>query len=181
MILTEQDRATIETIVAQFGLDVDRIDDSGSEDGAASVKIIVDGDNPVGLDELAEVSNALDEPSQGWGAPDQKVVLEVSSRGVGAPLETATHFRRARGRKAEFTFSDEAELSDVIRDGGSKAKPKARIGDVDEAGGRVWLVFTTGKTLHAHWVGLGDIERAVVQVEFSSPPQGENDRLVADS
>ena len=179
MILSEQDRATIESIVSQFGLDVDRIDDSGTAEGAASVKIIVDGDNPVGLDELAEVSNALDGPSQGWGSPEQKVVLEVSSRGVGAPLETATHFRRARCRKAEIAFASTDALSDVI--GGKGSKHKARIGDVDEVEGRVWLVFKAGKSLHAQWVGLGDIERAVVQVEFSSPPQDEIDRLVADS
>ena len=179
MILSEQDRATIESIVSQFGLDVDRIDDSGTAEGAASVKIIVDGDKPVGLDELAEVSNALDGPSQGWGSPERKVVLEVSSRGVGAPLETATHFRRARGRKAEIAFASTDALSDVI--GGKGSKHKARIGDVDEVEGRVWLVFKAGKSLHAQWVGLGDIERAVVQVEFSSPPQDEIDRLVADS
>lgn len=179
MILSEQDRATIEAIVSQFGLDVDRIDDSGTSEGAASVKIIVDGDNPVGLDELAEISNALDAPSQGWGSPEQKVILEVSSRGVGAPLETPRQFRRARGRKAEIAFASTDALSDVI---GEKGRGhKARIGDVDEPGGRVWLVFKAGKSLHAQWVGLGDIERAVVQVEFSSPPQDEIDRLVADS
>ena len=179
MILSEQDRATIESIVSQFGLDVDRIDDSGSTEGSASVKIVVDRDEPVGLDELAEVSGALDAPSQEWGAPEQKVILEVSSRGVGAPLETATHFRRARGRKAEITFTDSDALSAVI--GGKGRTHKARIGDVDESEGRVWLVFKAGKSLHTQWVGLGDIERAVVQVEFSSPPQDEIDRLVADS
>ena len=179
MILSEQDRATIESIVSEFGLDVDRIDDSGTADSAATVKIIVDADEPVGLDELAEVSNALDGPSQGWGSPEQKVILEVSSRGVGAPLDTATHFRRARGRKAEIAFASTDALSAVI---GAKGRThRVRIGDVDESEGRVWLIFKSGKHLHAQWVALGDIERAVVQVEFSSPPQDEIDRLVADS
>lgn len=185
MVLTEADRDDISRIVAQFELEADEVSETpGPGPSSVTVKILVDGDTPFGLDELAEISDALDGLAQNWGPADTTIVLEVSSRGVDTPLRAAKHWRRNRGRKVELVFSSVAAAPDVIKPKSAnkqKVKAQARIGDVDEAAGRVWLVFKDGKGLHAQWVDLDAVERAVVQVEFSAAPEREVAALVADS
>lgn len=185
MVLTDADRDEISRIVAQFGLEADEVNESpGPGPQAVTVKILVDGDEAFGLDELAEISDALDAPAQTWGPAETTIVLEVSSRGVDTPLRAARHWRRNRGRRVELVFDSVEAAPDVIKPKSAnkqKAKGLARIGDVDEAGGRVWLVFKDGKGLHAQWVDLEAIDRAVVQVEFSAAPEREVAALVADS
>jgi len=180
VILNEDDRSTIDRIVGEFGLEVDSIEEkaSASGSGTVDVTVVVDSDSPFGLDELAEVSNALDGPAQTWGNPAQKIVLEVTSRGVDTPLETAKQWRRNRSRKVRVRLAEDAQAPAVIGDNGPTFD--ARIGDVDQEAGRVWLVIRRGKKLEAQWADLAGIDEAVVQVEFSSPPQDELDLLVAE-
>lgn len=178
VILTDGDRETIDRIVGEHGLEVDSISEHSAGAGhSVDVTIVVDGDTPVGLDDLAAVSGALDAPAQTWGTPSQTVVLEVTSRGVDTPLTEAKHWRRNRARKVRVRLDREAAGPDVMPGAGTTVD--ARIGDVDAEAGRVWLVHRDGKRLHAGWVDLGVVVSAVVQVEFSSPLRGELDLLVA--
>lgn len=85
-------------------------------------------------------------------------MLEVSSPGVDRPLTSAKHFRRARGRKVDVTLSDGSTLT-------------GRIGETNEDA--VALVVRTGRDWAIREISLGDVVKAVVQVEFSPPADAE--------
>lgn len=185
MVLSDKDRADIARIVAQFGFEADSITERpGPGRDTVTVTIAVDGDEPCGLDELEEISHALDASAQHWGPAHIAIVLEVSSRGVDAPLRTPHHWRRNHGRKVGLTFRSPDAAPDVIEKKTSHAgavTAMARIGEVDVEGQRVWLVFRVGKNVVGQWVDLEAVEKAVVEVEFSAPPEREMAALVADS
>jgi len=124
------------------------------------VRVVIDRDGGVDLDTVAEasrlISEALDaEPiaSTFEGA----YVLEVTSPGVDRPLAEPRHWRRAVGRLVEATLVDGAVLT-------------GRVIGVDEpdeaehARARAVLALGTGGE---RVIDLGDIRRAVVQVEFN--------------
>lgn len=119
------------------------------------ITVIADGDDPLDLDTIAalsrRVSALLDDLD---GAAASSYVLEVSSPGVYRPLTSEKHFRRARGRKAELTLSDGSSVT-------------GRLGDTDDGVLRVVLRDKSGWALRD--IPLGDIVKAVVQVEFSPP------------
>jgi len=75
------------------------------------VRVVVDGDAGVGLDDVAEVSRtvsaALDSSDvMGTGA----YVLEVTSPGVDRPLTEERHWRRAAGRLVTARLRDGEEV-----------------------------------------------------------------------
>jgi len=84
----------------------------------------------------------------------------VTSPGVERPLTSEKHYRRARGRKVELTFSDGSSLI-------------GRVGEVHD--GSVRLVVREGAraSLSVRDIPLGEIAKAVVQVEFSPPSKRE--------
>lgn len=72
------------------------------------VKIVVDGDDGVSLDDVADLSHAASElldASDVMGAAPY--VLEVTSPGVDRPLTEARHWRRAAGRLVEVPVDGE--------------------------------------------------------------------------
>ncbi|CDQ43084.1 ribosome maturation factor RimP [Mycolicibacterium neoaurum] len=123
-----------------------------------SITVVADGDAPLDLDAVAELSRlasaALDEADRGF----DPYVLEVTSRGVDRPLTEEKHFRRAKGRKVAMTLADGSELA-------------GRIGATGD--GVVALVVPDGKNLVLRPVAVGEIVKAIVQVEFSKPSRRE--------
>ena len=119
------------------------------------ITVVADGDRPLDLDAVAELSRRasarLDDALPEATAP---YVLEVSSPGVDRPLTQPKHFRRAQGRRAELTLS-----------GGQLVT--GRIGRLD--GDTLEVVVRAAKALQVRPVALGEIDKAVVQVEFSPP------------
>lgn len=98
--------AQIAPIVAQFNLDVDdlRLSKAGKR---RVLEVIVDGDAPVDLDLIAQVSRAVSESLDSSNVMGQTpYVLEVSSRGVGRPLTKAAHWRRNVGRLVHIVGAD---------------------------------------------------------------------------
>ena len=85
-------------------------------------------------------------------------VLEVSSPGVDRPLTSEKHFRRARGRKVDLTLTDGTQVS-------------GRVGEIRD--GTVDVVIRDGRNWEVRPIPLSDAAKAVVQVEFSQPPQRE--------
>ena len=128
VIVPEPDRAHILRAVSDRGLDLEDIRED-ARSSAWRVTIVVDGDAGVSLDDLADLSTDLDPLAEGWGGPDRPVTLEVTSRGVDAPLEQPRHWRRARGRQVDITYVQ-----------GAKGPARARVGDLDEGAGVVRLV-----------------------------------------
>lgn len=121
------------------------------------VKVIVDsadGDQGIGLDEVAEASRAV---STALDARDDVLAgaytLEVTSPGLDRPLTKPRHWRRARLRKVAVKQAD--------------AKFLARAGDADDDGVEL---LADGQLRR---VAYADIEHAVIEVEFSEPPAAE--------
>ena len=123
--------------------------------------VIADAEDGVDLDAIATLSKvasaALDAAEQVTG-DFGAYVLEVTSRGVDRPLATEKHFRRSRGRKVEVALTDGSSLT-------------GRIGQTAE--GVVHLVVAVGKDFEIRPVGVVDIAKAIVQVEFSPPNRRE--------
>ena len=116
------------------------------------VRVVVDGDEGVDLDRVAEVSQAVsaaldDSPVMGETA----YVLEVTSPGVDRPLTAPRHWRRARTRLVEVTPHQAPAFTGRVTDA-----------DDDPSGGATLDVDGTTRT-----VAYADVARARVTVEFS--------------
>jgi ribosome maturation factor RimP len=124
------------------------------------VTVIADGDNPLDLDAIAELSRLASELLDALPEADGEYVLEVSSPGVERPLTTEKHFRRNRGRKVELDLTDGSQIT----------------GRVAATGEGVLTLVVRGRK-PSEWstreLALTDVVKAVVQVEFSPPSQRE--------
>ena len=129
----------------------------------ARIQVIADGDTPLNLDAVAELSRSasalLDDLDTG-----QAYLLEVSSPGVDRPLTAEKHFRRARGRRVELSLEDGSTVT-------------GRLGATSE--GTAELVVRSGSSLTVRRLPLTGIRKAVVQVEFSPPSAKELDLVGA--
>jgi len=120
------------------------------------VRIRLDGDGPSGtgptLDEIADatklISAALDQVDMG----PQPYVLEVSSRGVEAPLTTPAHFRRNRGRLVRISLRDGRQFE-----------------------GRIEASDGQDVTIDRQVISIADIAKAQVQVEFNRVGNAEEE------
>ena len=122
------------------------------------ISVIADGDTALDLDTIAALSRSASALLDGLDGIRDRYVLEVSSPGVDRPLTSAKHFRRARGRKVELALSDGSQLT-------------GRVGETRED--TIALVVREGREWAVRQIPLVEIVKAVVQVEFSSPAQGE--------
>jgi ribosome maturation factor RimP len=122
------------------------------------IMVIADGDNGLDLDTAATLSRSASALLDGLDAIQDQYVLEVSSPGVDRPLTSVKHFRRARGRKVDVVLSDGSTLT-------------GRVGETGDDS--VALVVRAGRDWAVRDISLGDIVKAVVQVEFSPPNQAE--------
>ena len=139
----------IEAVLGAKGLECEAVKPAKAG-GRTIWRVTIDGDGASGhgltLDEVAEasqaISAALDETDVMGDAP---YVLEVSTRGVDAPLTKPAHWRRNTGRLVSVTG----------RDGTSRT---GRIESADETGaGLAGGVRVT----------YADVVKAVVQVEMN--------------
>ncbi|GAA4446324.1 ribosome maturation factor RimP [Actinokineospora soli] len=119
------------------------------------VKVVVDGEDGVGLDEVADVSRAvsavLDEHDAVLGGP---YTLEVTSPGLDRPLTKPRHWRRARLRLVKVRPHEGPEYL-------------ARVGAADDE--QVELLVDGA----IQTVRYADVAKAVVEVEFKQPPVAE--------
>jgi ribosome maturation factor RimP len=141
-------------ILAQFGLELEAVEiiPAGKR---RLLRVVVDGDGPEGtgplLDEIAEASKAasaaLDRADVIGNAA---YTLEVTSRGVGRPLELPRHWRRNTGRLVAV-----------------------RLSEGDTITGRIVSNTDDGVRLNAagedREIRFADVERALVQVELNRP------------
>ncbi len=122
------------------------------------VRVVVDGDDGVGLDEVAVVSRAvstvLDEHDAVLGGP---YTLEVTSPGLDRPLTRPRHWRRNKLRLVKIRPIE-----------GQVFIGRVGIADEDPDGGVQLLVDGALRR-----VGYGEVAHAVVEVEFKQPPVAE--------
>ena len=123
------------------------------------VRVMVDSDNGVTLDEIAAVSRAVAEvldahEDELLGATPY--VLEVSSPGVDRPLNRPRQWQRSVGRLVEIS--------------GGTAELRARVTAADDDG-----VELTEETGARRTVPYGELGVGHVQVEFSRPGAADED------
>ncbi|MBX6390904.1 MAG: ribosome maturation factor RimP, partial [Frankia sp.] len=155
--------------LADAGLDLEDLVISRA--GSRSVlRVVVDQDDGVDLDTVAEVSrmvsDLLDRVGDEAGLTGA-YTLEVTSPGVGRPLTLPRHWRRAQGRLVEARRTDGTVLV-------------GRVLGADEEG--VDLAVPTGPARRGRpprsrieRLLFRDVSRAVVQVEFGRPEPGDGD------
>lgn len=126
------------------------------------IRVVADGERPLNLEAVAELSRAASELLDTVHTADSAYDLEVSSPGVDRPLTAEKHYRRARGRKVEVDLADGTSIT-------------GRLGLT--ADGAVDLVIRAGGGWAVRRIPLGEIRKAVVQVEFSPPSATELELL----
>ncbi|MGI5168286.1 ribosome maturation factor RimP [Spirillospora sp. CA-253888] len=162
----------LEPAVAAAGFDLEEVDvrPAGRR---RLVKIVVDADGGVSLDDVAELSQTasdlLDE-SEIMGA--SAYVLEVTSPGVDRPLTEPRHWRRAAGRLVVAPLTEggqiegrvvEADQESVVID--VVAKPRGK-----GSGGK-----GKGGAPARRRFAFGELGRGRVQVEFRRTDEAEAD------
>ncbi|GAA4855213.1 MULTISPECIES: ribosome maturation factor RimP [Saccharopolyspora] len=156
--VTAQLEPVVADAVADAGFDLEDFDvqQAGRR---RLVKVVVDADEGVGLDEIAVVSRTVSEVLDAHEhVLAGSYTLEVTSPGVDRPLTRPRHWHRARNRLARIALVAGGEL-------------RARVGAADEDG---VTVLADGEIRR---VAYRDVERAVVEVEFQQPPAQELAKL----
>jgi ribosome maturation factor RimP len=119
------------------------------------IRVIIDSDVGVGLDDIATVSRAvslaLDQRDELIAGP---YTLEVTSPGVDRPLTQPRHWRRNRLRLVRAVLVSGGELV-------------GRIGDCDDES---VTLLASGALCRVRYA---ELRRAVVEVEFRQPPAVE--------
>jgi len=156
-------RDLIATVVGEAGFDLEELVEQrvGSR---VLLRVVVDGDDGVSLDDVAEVSRAvsaaLDEAElkEPGVLGEQAYDLELSSPGVSRPLTLPRHWRRARGRLVKATTTDGTEVTGRV------------LASTDD---EVTILVSTVKKLGQKPVeteqtfGYAGLAKAKVQVEFN--------------
>lgn len=148
--------------VAGAGFDLDALD--VQQAGRRKlVKVVVDADDGVGLDEVAEVSRAV---SAVLDANDHLIAgaytLEVTSPGVDRPLTKPRHWRRAKFRLVRISPHEGAGF----------------LGRVGRAGPDSARVLVDGELRDVRY---GDVAKAVIEIEFKQPPADDLKLLEQDA
>ncbi|MEV4061030.1 ribosome maturation factor RimP [Nonomuraea dietziae] len=146
----------LEPVVVTAGLDLEDV--TVTRAGKRSLlRVVVDKDGGVTLDDIAEVSQGVSDALDGDDSMGQSpYTLEVSSPGVDRPLTEPRHWRRAAKRLVK------AEL----RDGGMV---EGRIRAADESGVEIDVDGASRR------IDYQDLTRGRVQVEFRRFEDEEDD------
>ena len=146
--------SAVREAVASSGFDLENLEEVRAGQRRL-IRVIIDSDAGVGLDDIASVSRAV---SQALDQHDQLITgpyhLEVTSPGVDRPLTQPRHWRRNRRRLVRASLADGEELV-------------GRIGDCDDEG---VTLLTSGALRRVLYT---ELRRAVVEVEFRQPPAAE--------
>jgi ribosome maturation factor RimP len=144
-------RGLLEPVVAGAGFELDALD-VRTAGRRHTVRLVVDSDTGVDLDDIATLSRAasdvLDQHEHLVGG---SYTLEVTSPGVDRPLTVPRHWRRARLRLV------------TVRPAEGEPFP-ARVGD---AGDTAVVLLVDGRLREVRYA---EIAHAAVEVEFAPPP-----------
>jgi ribosome maturation factor RimP len=132
------------------------------------LRIIVDADGGVSLDDIAEVSREVSARLDARNAMgDAPYTLEVSSPGVDRPLTLPRHWRRAIGRLVVVALTEEDHPSRREAPG-SPVDHEARVIDADQQG----VTLEIGGAQRT--VGYSQLGPGRVQVEFGRLPDEDD-------
>lgn len=123
--------------------------------GPKKVKILLDGDEGVNIDDCADLSRAVSNEIEEKNLIDTAYTLEVSSPGIDFPLTTERQYKKNIGRKVKVQLHDDKELkgelkqvaNDVITVTAAKGKGKNKEREEVE-------------------IPLSNIKKTIVQISF---------------
>ena len=157
--------AELEPVLTPFGLELETVEviPAGKR---RLLRIVVDGDGPQGrgpsLDDIAEATKAISVALDSSAAVGSAAyTLEVSSRGIGRPLEQPRHWRRNLGRLVRVNLRGGEQLT-------------GRVTDSDDTGAELELDGATRR------VEFADVAKALVQIEFNRPKTPDDDEDVVE-
>jgi ribosome maturation factor RimP len=167
---------SVEPVVTAAGYDLEELVVRAAGQRSV-VRVVIDCDAGVSLDDVAELSRAVSEvlDAEGDDMGRSPYVLEVTSPGVDRPLSLPRHWRRNAGRLVTVAVGPERAREQVtgrvlrVQDDGvvlAVEKGGAKKGQVRRAVGERTVA----------WAELGE---ARVQVEFTRPPGHRDAGLVA--
>lgn len=151
--VSERVQLAVAPLVSAAGLDLEGVDVQPAG-RRRLVRVLVDRDGGITLDDVAGLSKALSEALDASDAMgDQPYVLEVTSPGVDRPLTLPRHWRRNVGR-----------LVSVTTTGGERIT--GRLTGCDEQGA------TIAGEEGPQRIAYDAIEQAQVEIEFNRPKEG---------
>lgn len=112
----------------------------GGQPGRSMVRVLVDGDDGVDLDTVAEVSEEL---SRGLDLRDPipgRYTLEVSTPGLERSLKTPEHFRRSVGKQVTVKTTTKL-VGDSHRIDGRLAEASDEVVAIETGSGRVEVPY----------------------------------------
>jgi ribosome maturation factor RimP len=159
----------LEPLIREAGMDLEsvRISAAGR---CRLLRVVIDADGGVGLDEIAEISRDVSARLDSTGAMGEApYTLEVSSPGVDRPLTEPRHWRRARGHLVNVPLAtSQSSLAFPQPDGSGPAPAPALRGRVVVADDQRVTLEVDGQHQQFAYSELGP---GRVQVEFARPGQ----------
>lgn len=160
---SERLRELLEPLVSSKDLDLEEID-VASVGRKRVLRVVVDSDDGVDLDQIAEISRELSEKlDESDAMGDGEYTLEVGSPGAERPLTEHRHYLRAVGRLVKFQLTE----------GGDELI--ARILEVDDEGVDLEVPGVKGRKPTARRLAFDEIAKARVEVEFSRKDKKEEE------
>jgi ribosome maturation factor RimP len=159
---SERLRGLLEPLVGAKNLDLEEIEVSRA--GRRRVlRVVVDSDEGVDLDECAELSRSISEKLDETDAMgEDEYQLEVTSPGAERPLAEHRHYLRAVGRLARIQLHGGDELV-------------ARVLTVDDAGLGLEVPGVKGRKSTTRRIEFAQIARARVEIEFNRKDKKEEE------
>ncbi len=144
-------------VVASKGFDLDAVELHPSK-AHRSVTVVIDGDNGVDLDAIADVSRSVSDALDDSDLMGESAYnLEVTSRGVSRPLTLPRHWRRNIGRLARVATTDGRTITGRIQ---TASDDSQTVGlDVDGT---------------AAELSLDEVDKATIEIEFNRPKEAGN-------
>lgn len=160
---SERLRELLEPLVSSKELDLEEIE-VASVGRKRVLRVVVDSDDGVDLDQIAEISRELSEKlDESDAMGDGEYTLEVGSPGAERPLTEHRHYLRAVGRLVKFQLAE----------GGDELI--ARILEVDDEGVDLEVPGVKGRKPTARRLAFDEIAKARVEVEFSRKDKKEEE------
>jgi ribosome maturation factor RimP len=166
-------REQLEPVVAALGYDLEEV--TAQRAGSRRLlRLVVDADGGITLDDVAEVSQAVSAALDERGLMGESPYdLEVTSPGVSRPLTAPRHWRRALGRLV---------VVPVAAEGGKEQSLTGRIVAADDQGVELELPGRKpGTSGGRRRLGYAELGKGRVQVEFNRPGTAGTDDLDEDA
>lgn len=160
---SERLRELLEPLVSSKELDLEEIEVT-SVGRKRVLRVVIDSDDGVDLDQIAEISREISEKlDESDAMGDGEYTLEVGSPGAERPLTEHRHYLRAVGRLAKFQLTE----------GGDELI--ARILQVDAEGVDLEVPGVKGRKPTARRLTFDAIAKARVEVEFNRKDKKEEE------